>query len=356
MIFMSSRCLPALCWAASFMLVNTLQEPLSDLDTRQLNNISVIGSEPLIDKTVLALGKLWDFDGCSSLQKNAIRNALSEAHTILSAAGVADLTHHVLIFNIVKWDDYAAVEFFGPPVMVFRVREKIKDVFLKAHNYKDHWWNLHDAQVFCGRKPATPADDGNVCEKAPGTAQYIVVQRKGGKGNSLALIFCDRWFGLGTLDGITNHVPTSKKWSLSHYENRARSWITAMVQMPSINTWNSKLMKFTGILFPTRDQNVFIHQYIIRAEQVKYLSKLHPKEDAMQIVLNPDTWSWYALASFVQDKIGDYPHRPLVPKDLPTMRARSDAQLEGLGPVDAKNISPTSEDPDMAKLKKEMAW
>lgn len=37
----------------------------------------------------------------------------------------------------------------------------------------------------------------------------------------------------------------------------------------------------------------------------------------VKVFTNPDNYAWYAMATYVQGKLGEYPQRPLAPKELP---------------------------------------
>ena len=61
-----------------------------------------------------------------------------------------------------------------------------------------------------------------------------------------------------------------------------------------------------------------IKLYVTEAVQAKYLSK-HSEDGNVysKVLSNPENYAWYALATYVQGKLGEYPWRPHSPKDLP---------------------------------------
>jgi len=62
------------------------------------------------------------------------------------------------------------------------------------------------------------------------------------------------------------------------------------------------------------------------------------------IVSSIDTWSWYAMATYVQDKLGEYPHKPQVPSSLPLM------QNGFVVPADETANRDLPDDPDLDAL------
>ncbi|EPE35634.1 hypothetical protein GLAREA_11334 [Glarea lozoyensis ATCC 20868] len=267
-----------------------------------------LGSSLLLrrDDTVETLSKLWDFKGCVDGEKQAIKDALTEANKILLSPGTSDIGS--------RWDDYSVVEFFGPPVMLVQFRELIKTNFWNARNFVDHWWSGNQVQIFCHTKP-----DAASCSNYPG---FIKVERDGGTDDKLAMIFCSNWFELGTLDAVFSGSSTGpNKYDLAMYHNRALHWVGAMMQMPTINSRNAKNMRNNILKFPTANPEMNSREYVVGVERVKYLGKFYDNHlQRITILSNIDTWSWYAMAAYVQDKLGEYPHRPQVPSSLPSMQ------------------------------------
>jgi hypothetical protein len=191
---------------------------------------------------------------------------------------------------------------------------------LNARNFQDSWFGRKDTQIFCHNKPNK--DD---CRTLKGS---ILVEHHA--ENTMVLIFCDGWFNLGTLSAIYEGASRSDaKWDLSRYDNRARHWITAIMQIKTIGTWPDIGDGITvqGGEFPTRrfdraNKRITKKMYVQGAAEAKYMAKLTRGNAAGGwgvITANPDNWSWYALASYVQEKLGDYPHKPVVPNGLLAM-------------------------------------
>jgi len=154
------------------------------------------------------------------------------------------------------------------------------------------------------------------CANDPGS----IVVKNDFNGNGLALLFCNHWFSLPRLKDAYSGARGGKyPADISQYDSRARPWITAMMLVKTIGTFPSlggkPRMGYRKIKYP---DNPFRDQYVLGAAQAKYLAK-HVKDllQNVKIWSNADNWAWYALATYVQGRIGEYPQRPLVPKELP---------------------------------------
>ena len=175
-----------------------------------------------------------------------------------------------------------------------------QDKFNKAYNYQQSWFSWYDTQVFC--------DDIVTAAYCTGEPSYIHVQNDY-DNNGLALRFCDRYFHLGTLQGIYDQASTGgNPHDLSEYENRARAWITTMMRI-----------KWIGGLLPQQaiypDTPGF--RYVESASESKYLAKNYAVTIApVKTLSNPSNYAWYAMAEWVQQKSSNYPQRPQTPQDL----------------------------------------
>lgn len=176
------------------------------------------------------------------------------------------------------------------------------DKFSRAYNYQQSWFSWYDTQIYCA------SDLEEICtNKEPG---YIWVTHAD-KKNYLSLSFCQRYFKLGTLQGIYDNM--SKRDSahdLSTYENRARAWITAMMRIDWIQGSDpvaSEIIKYGGR--PRMAES---------CSEAKYLTKSkggYP-DRTPQSLKNASNYAWYALAQWVQQKSGHYPQQPYVPDDV----------------------------------------
>lgn len=173
------------------------------------------------------------------------------------------------------------------------------DNFDKAYSYQQSWFSWYDTQVFC------LADTVGYCANEP---SYIAVENNFDK-NGLALGFCDRYFQLGTLQGIYNEASSGgNPYDLSEYENRARAWITTMMRINWIAGLVPQKVRYPG-------QALF--NYVESASQTKYLAKNSGDAAAASKTLNnPSNYAWYAMAQWVQQKSGNYPQRPQTPDEL----------------------------------------
>ena len=190
------------------------------------------------------------------------------------------------------------------------------DNFYNAYEYQQHWYSWKDTHVYCHDNTLKPDD----CNNDPG---HIVVENDH-RGDGLALAFCDRWFELKKYKDAFDQASKddTKMYDVSQYDNRARAWITAMMLVKTIGTYpqiNGKtVMKHQAIEYPGSPRGV--RYYVNEASQAKFLSK-HSQDRTkfIKTLSNADNYAWYAMATLVQGRIGEYPWRPLSPKDLPPL-------------------------------------
>lgn len=77
--------------------------------------------------------------------------------------------------------------------------------------------------------------------------------------------------------------------------------------------WIGGKMVSPVVTYPDRRQD-----YVESSSQAKWITKgLGYRQNRDEGPLNnPSNYAWYALAQWVQQKSGDYPQKPYVPRDL----------------------------------------
>lgn len=140
-------------------------------------------------------------------------------------------------------------------------------------------------------------------------------------GDGLTLLFCSHWFSLPLLNDAYSAARSSKYLAdISRYDFRARPWMTATMLVKTIGTFptdsdDKPIMGHRKINDP---DDPFRKRHVLGAAQAKYLSKyIQDQAQLIKTLSNADDWAWYALATYVQGRTGEYPQRPLVPKELP---------------------------------------
>lgn len=186
--------------------------------------------------------------------------------------------------------------------------ESFYNAFLFVHH---PWIHRKDTHIYC--------HDNSLYEGDCASAANSVVVQNDYNGRGLTIIFCNHWFSLGKLKAAYNSARGgNKKFDLRQYDNRAVPWLSALFQIDTVSTFpkvdNKLVMRNRKIKFP----NSPFQQWVSDPAQVKYLSKYY-RAPVQQLLTwsNPNNWAWYALATYVQQKLGEYPHRPLSPKELP---------------------------------------
>jgi hypothetical protein len=270
-----------------------------------------------VDSNITSWAWLWGWHGCSNDQKTAILSGLQEAHAVLSTDGVYNIDRH--------WNDFATVEFLGNPNRLWRDNKKDAirgefeftygnassspltlplDKFNRAYKYQQSWFSYYDTDVYC------TSDLEDVCaRKEPG---YIWTENAKSNKEYLKLAFCERYFKLGTLQGIYDLTSADDQRShLNEYENRARAWISAMMRISWIRGSDNMVPQL--VRYPERSSPP---RFAESASEAKLLAKSNggysPQSKPLE---SPSNYAWYALAQWVQKKSGDYPQQPYVPDD-----------------------------------------
>jgi hypothetical protein len=273
-----------------------------------------------VDSNITSWAWLWGWHGCSNDQKTAILSGLQEAHTVLGTDGVYNIDKH--------WNDYATVEYLGNPMRLYKDKKKdgirgefeftygnasfgaltlAPDKFTRAYKYQQSWFSYYDTDVYC------TSDLEDVCaRKEPG---YIWTENAKSNKEYLKLAFCERYFKLGTLQGIYDLTSAGDQRShLNEYENRARAWISAMMRISWIKGADKVGPQF--VRYPQTNSPI---RFAESCSEAKLLAKSNGGFDEgspqTTTLLSASNYAWYALAQWVQQKSGDYPQQPYVPDD-----------------------------------------
>ena len=102
--------------------------------------------------------KLWKFKGClkdkTHNDKEAVLDALNEAHKVLSADGNYNIQEH--------WHDMNAIEFFGNPTDLKsnNQRKGLKKNLQRAKSFTNGWWIQSETTAIYCRDGSLPDKDG----------------------------------------------------------------------------------------------------------------------------------------------------------------------------------------------------
>lgn len=95
-------------------------------------NISVTAQDnAIINDEVETQAADWIFMLCNSGERQAIKDALKEAHTIIESEGTRYMDLH--------WNDYSMVEYLGPPFAVKPYQDRVQGKCSGANFGQERW-------------------------------------------------------------------------------------------------------------------------------------------------------------------------------------------------------------------------
>ncbi|GAW14582.1 hypothetical protein ANO14919_039850 [Xylariales sp. No.14919] len=282
-----------------------------------LLSLTAVHAAPADDDGVSAWNKLGtslvDFKGCKSdkdnNQKDFIKQAYKEAHRIVDVDGVKANIH---------WDSEAAVEFFGPQQFNKDQQAQIQSVLANIETVQTgYWFNPfgHSLQVRCDNPK-------NNC--VGGVSAYTI--NPSGKEKPY-VNFCPSFFRQYTLDGVVNAYKDEKnpdvKWNVDNYKNRGLIFLHELFHvdiaansekgMPNPKIYDIK------IRYEDKDGEPRGPTKAYEARYAKLLARFIPRSNGKDttsagfwVQRNVDNFSRFAMAKYLEDKIGGYPFLPLI--------------------------------------------
>ncbi|PWI64133.1 hypothetical protein PCL_12117 [Purpureocillium lilacinum] len=257
---------------------------------------------------------LTDFIGCKSdndnNQKDFIKQAYKEAHTIVDVDGVKANIH---------WDSEAAVDFFGPPQFNKDQQGQIQAVLANVETVQPgYWWNPfgHSLQVRCDDPKAN-------CRR--GVTAYTLNPRDNEKPY---VNFCPGFFNQYALDKAVNNYKDDDnnpeiKWNVDNYMNRGLIFLHELFHVDlAANSEkgepNPKIFDIS-IRYNDTEGNIQGPRRAYYARFSKLLARFlpssrakNPKSTGYWVQRNVDNFSRYAMAKYLEGKLGGYPFLPLI--------------------------------------------
>ncbi|GIZ45673.1 hypothetical protein CKM354_000883000 [Cercospora kikuchii] len=257
--------------------------------------------------------KFFGWKGCDERDKEAIKDAMKEARTILDA-------HCVQHFDDCK-HSMVTVDFFGRPMDMHQRKNAvhIQQNFRNAYAFADSgWpWSRHQLQIFC-HDESMEGSSKSSCSAGYHPNPIVVIRDYMGSKKP-AMMFCNSWFQLSRLGDATRNglrAAGDEPYNLQKYENRGRTFITAMMMVPKIAPWPSTHNGPSMNYFQKDFRGQIGRRYVTTAGLCKYLAKYRVSSDRdwSHLVENADTYSWYAMAAYLQGDrlLGEYPVLPFV--------------------------------------------
>ncbi|KAK2606049.1 hypothetical protein QQS21_003567 [Conoideocrella luteorostrata] len=265
---------------------------------------------------------LVDYTDCKKVngidQKDYINKAYKEAHTIINLDGVK---------NKIAWDSVAAEDFFGPAQFNKDQQGQIQAVLANVETMQPGWFFNpfgHSLQVRCD-------DPKKNC--GSGVTAYTVNP----SGNEKPYItFCPSFFRKMSLDDAVKSYKDSDnpeiKWNVDGYMNRGLIFLHELFHLdlaadsekgePNPKIYDIYITYYDSrrngeISRPTKAYEARLSKLLARflpKEPTK--KKPNPKSTGWWVQRNVDNFSRYAMAHYLQDKIGGYPFMPFIYDEL----------------------------------------
>ncbi|KAJ7139135.1 hypothetical protein C8R44DRAFT_763944 [Mycena epipterygia] len=230
-----------------------------------------------------------NFGGCDATQKAQLVQAFKDAGVLASKGITID-------FNMM-----AALEFLGAPGYIGPSHRKIiQDNFARAAAYQPRWddrfrnmyvnLTCNDPAALCADNPTT-----SVYHLNPEPKQYPVLN------------FCPLFFTQRSLDEAMRYAadPERAVWDLTNYDqNQGLIFLHEIMHIdavgqPPITDLNTTYPK--GREIPA-----------MGPKYCKYLGRQRLGDSVEYASRNADSYAQYAMAIYVQEKTGYYPHEPVV--------------------------------------------
>ncbi|KAH6617398.1 glycoside hydrolase family 18 protein [Chaetomium tenue] len=272
---------------------------LSNYDTSLFHNYNL---------TDLAT-RLEGFKGCNGAQQRAIYSGWQQSWELMN------LLYHEARGGI-DLNSAAAVEYLGPPAFSKPKKSLYESIFINMNGIQPGWWfnpfqwslpvRCDDPQLQCP------------CGGRSDTMAYTIVHDANYKGNP-SINFCPSYFSAPTLSTVMEYANTTSQIEVIYADmhmydpNQALVWYHELlhVDWASGVSTNPSLVPIVDLrlgIRKTKDVIEFKRAYGLK--HVKALARFSHSPD--WTIKNADSMALYALARYVQHKLGNiYPHLPL---------------------------------------------
>lgn len=247
--------------------------------------------------------------------KDFVKAAYKEAHDIVNTDGVKANIH---------WDSEAAADFFGPPQYNKDQQKQIQAVFANVETMQPgYWFNPfgHSLDIRCD-DPWTKKNGEKDPQCRPGGPTAYATNPSGDIKNPY-INFCAGFWKQYDLDKAVNNYKDAEdsiKWNVDNYLNRGLVMLHELFHIDLAadsekGTPNPKIYDI-WIWTEKADGEGTGRKKAYTARYAKlfarFLSKNTEKPTGWWAQRNVDNFSRYAMAKYLEGKLGGYPFLPLV--------------------------------------------
>ncbi|KAI3129279.1 hypothetical protein CBS147326_6518 [Penicillium roqueforti] len=260
--------------------------------------------------TLLA-SKLVGWHGCDPLQKKEIYSGWQQSWEIMN------YMMSEAYDDKINWNEAATVEYLGAPAMNQHLRERFKNIYVNLATIQPGWIGMPWDWRIVAR-----CDDPHLacsCGRDTQTVAYTVNSDQD-EPSAPAINFCPPYFGQPTLKTVLESAnpgftPAIYADMNNYNGNQATTWMHELLHIDWValaNGWGPNThvtdikMKYN---YDTGPKWVTAYAPYLN----KGLARVQT-QFADWTIQNADSMALFALAKFIQNKLGDiYPHLPLAP-------------------------------------------
>ncbi|KAI2792815.1 Killer toxin subunits alpha/beta [Penicillium oxalicum] len=251
--------------------------------------------------------RLVGYDGCSRDQKNQIYSGWQQSWKIMNQ--LYQEANSGFNFN-----EAAALEFLGAPAYTKPFQDRVQQAFKQLGTIQPGW-----SGIFAWKLAVRCDDLYKACPCGNGNGQTIAYTvQKDAKYQTAAINFCDPYFEQDTLDAKIAIYAQPKKAveyyaDMDHYaSNQGSTWIHELLHVDWASLKGDPHIYDIKIAVQANDRTkIWTKAYgpVINKALGRMLYS------GFWTMQNADSMSLYALARYVQKKLGNiYPHLPLALK------------------------------------------
>ncbi|KIW10169.1 hypothetical protein PV08_11130 [Exophiala spinifera] len=280
---------------------------------------------PDLNDTNLRGTWLWGFNGCDNVQTANIKEAYNDFKTLSNTEGV---------LSNIDWNSAAALEYLGPPGFNKKQRKQIQAVFANAATvYPGSFANPFRLwiRVRCDDPFKKCTDDCNPPQDPPpqdplSSLNAYSKNQDPDDPDSPMVNFCNPFFQKRSLTNayaFGSAQTGAAKFDIDNYINRAETMFHELLHIDNVadsvgGVPNPSVDDLT-ITYTFRNQNGKLFTFDRTAygsARCKLLARFKPGvgdfSTGYYVQRNAENLVYYALAKYVQKKLGAYPHIPVI--------------------------------------------
>ncbi|KAI2626440.1 hypothetical protein GGR54DRAFT_590978 [Hypoxylon sp. NC1633] len=265
---------------------------------------SLAAAAPLTDQQLDDFyTRLVYWDKCSYVQQAAIKSGWESIWPV----------QQYFVDNDIDFNSAAALEYLGPAALTGSHQARMRQA-IKAHaTVQPGWtdWFAKKLHVRCD-------DPSKFCDKCGNTGPWAYTSQKDSKSGLARINFCPRYFNAPDLGDQISHFKSADPEDKADMENycfsKGHVWYHELMHIDwasgADGTWDSHV---TDIKFTMKDTNGKKKPFPATGPLNNKILARNAANVGTWTSQNADSYTIFALSTYVQSQIGIYPHLPLAP-------------------------------------------